>query len=309
MNMKKKLLLLSILLFFKAHSQIATDADSSSFAKSQTLVSVPKTNSVYNSDALQTTAISATTNGDGSDLYVGPPPPPPSYPYLKLDIMARSDFKRELILGFLSDDLNDPEACVDVKNIEPLSHDVSFYVEGEQYLIKGIAYGMSEMISLTVKSATHTTFTFGLNEMVSCDHLESVYIYDSYNKSYHDIKNDTYEVTVGPGTHTERFKISFTDQTFQTTRTMMMSMDNSGFFIYQDNANQSLRALNPNNESVQSFTLYDILGNVVHSENNLRNQDFALPTSELGSGIYIAAFLMADNSKKIQKLIISNSRI
>jgi hypothetical protein len=308
MNMKKKLLLLSILLFFKAHSQIANDADSSFFAKSQTLHNAAKTNSVYNSNALQATVISAKTNGDGSDPYVGPPPPPPFFPYLKLDVITRSDFKRELMLGFVSDDLNNPEAYIDLKNNESLSHDVSFHIEGEQYLIKSIAYEMSEMIPLSVKSATHTTFTFGVNEIVGCDHLESVYIYDSYNKSYHDIKNDTYEVTVGPGTYTERFKISFTDQTFQTMRTML-SMDNSGFFIYQDNANQSLRALNPNNESIQSFTLYDILGNVVHSENNLRDQDFALPTSELGSGIYIAAFLMADDSKKIQKLIISNSRI
>lgn len=236
--------------------------------------------------------------------YDGPPVPPSSLVYFKINTIINNEFTRQLALAFVAEATDGVDRGIDAKNMdEELPNDVSFWIDNGNYTIQGVNYDMTKKIPLSLKASTGTTFKFYISEIAEFDDEQPIYIYDSLDMSYHDIKNGAYELTVAPGTYTDRFKISFSNQTLGTN-----SEVKNTFIITQDNKNQVLKATNPNNEIMKSFVLYDILGRSVLSQNNLgAEQHFTFSTSQLSSGIYIATFLTVNNSKISQKIIVSNS--
>ncbi|TPG45319.1 T9SS type A sorting domain-containing protein [Flavobacterium pectinovorum] len=247
--------------------------------------------------------LSAKTNGTLNNQDY-PPPPPPLVPFFKLNVIINNEFTRQLALAFVSEATDGVDRGIDAKNMDGnLPSDISFWIENGNYVIQGVNFDLSKKIPLAVNATANTTFKFFIPEIVDFDDSQPIYIYDALDMSYHDIKNGTYEVSVTPGTFTERFKISFTSQTLG-----IKEENKTNFLISQDNKNQVLTASNPNNEIIKSFVLYDILGRTILSKNNLgTDQNFTFSTSGLSSGVYIATFLTSDNEKVVQKVIISNS--
>ncbi|WP_264554349.1 T9SS type A sorting domain-containing protein [Flavobacterium sp. N503310] len=236
--------------------------------------------------------------------YEGPPVPPSPIPYFKLNTIINNEFTRQLAFAFVSGATEGADRGIDAKNMdEDLPNDVSFWIENENYVIQGVNFDLSKKIPLSVKAATPTTFNFRISEIVDFDDEQAIYIYDALDDSYHNIKNIPYEVTLAPGSYTERFKLSFMGQTLETDEQIK-----AGFYIFQDNTNAVVKAVNANNEIMESFALYDILGRAVIFKENLGAQPaYSFSTSALSSGVYIAVFLRDGNTVITQKVIITNS--
>lgn len=234
----------------------------------------------------------------------GPPVPPPPVPYFKLNIIINKEFTRQLALLFVSEATDGIDRGIDAKNMdENLPDDVSFWIENGNYVIQGVNFDLSKKFPLSAKAAANATFKFYIPEIIDFDYSQSIYIYDALDGSYHDIKNGTYEAVVAAGTDTERFKITFTSKGLGTNDEVK-----TNFFVIQDNKDQVLKVMNPNNELMKSFVLYDIAGRTVLSGHNPGTEEnFTFSTSGLSSGVYIATFLTGDNVKFSQKVIISNS--
>lgn len=224
--------------------------------------------------------------------------------HFKINTIINNQFTRQIALAFLPEATDGIDLGIDALNMdEDLPNDVSFWVENANYVIQGINLDLAKKIPLAVKITTSTTLKFNVPEVINFDPSQNIYIYDGLDFSYHDIKNESYQVTIAPGLYTDRFKITFTNKTLGTNEETK-----SKFFIIQDNKNQILKASNPNNIALNSFILYDVLGKAVLSRNRLGTEEnYNFSTSGLSAGIYIATFLTADNEKIYQKVIISNS--
>lgn len=224
--------------------------------------------------------------------------------HFKLNTIINNQFTRQLALAFLPEATDGVDKGIDAKNMDDsFPSDASFWIENGNYIIQGVSFDPTKKIPLSVKAASQTTLKFYIPEVVNFDNSQMIYIYDSLDMTYHDIKNGTYEVSIAPGTYNDRFKISFNNQTLGTKEEIK-----TNFFISQDNINQVLKAQNPDNVIIQSFTLHDILGKTVLFKNNLGvEQSYNFSTSGLSSGIYIATFQTIDNTTITQKVIISNS--
>ncbi|KRD09174.1 secretion protein [Flavobacterium sp. Root901] len=224
--------------------------------------------------------------------------------HFKMNVIVNKEFTRQLALAFIPEATDGVDRGIDAINIDAaLPNDVSFWIDNANYVIEGIDFDLSKKIPLSVKAETDATFKFYISEIINLEGLKHVYIYDSMDMSYHDIKNESYEAQVGKGKYTDRFKISFTSQTLGTDDNVKPD-----FYIIQDNKNQVLKVLNINNVILKSFTLFDINGQIVLSENDLPiDQDYSFSTSDLSSGLYIAALIRADGSRVHQKVIISKS--
>ncbi|SHH88997.1 T9SS type A sorting domain-containing protein [Flavobacterium defluvii] len=245
----------------------------------------------------------AKTNNPNEGGYDGPPPPPPLIPYFKLNTTIDGEFTRQLKLIFVSEATDGVDKDIDTNMNEDLSDDIAFWIENGDYVIQGLNFNLSKKIPLSVKAAVSRKFKFYISETDGIDDAQPIYIYDALDRSYHNIRNTPYEAVVDSGKDTERFKITFTQETLVTNNAVR-----SNFFISQDNKNQVLNATNLNNAIMKSFKLYNILGKVVISKDNLgAEQYFSFPTSGLSAGIYIATFTTADSEKITRKVIISNS--
>ncbi|MGO4771558.1 T9SS type A sorting domain-containing protein [Flavobacterium sp. W22_SRS_FK3] len=224
--------------------------------------------------------------------------------YFKINTIINNQFTRQLALAFMPEATDGIDKGIDALNMDQsLPNDISFWLEDASYVIQGVNFELSKRIPLTVKAAADTTLKIYIPEIVNFDSSQNIYLFDQLDSSYHDIKNGTYQITIAPGVYTDRFKITFTNQTLGIDEEIK-----SQLLILQDNINEVLKASNPNNIIFESFVLFDIRGKAVLSESNIGvKQNYNFSTSGLSSGIYIATFLTANNEKISQKIIISNS--
>ncbi|MNQ23293.1 hypothetical protein D3C85_364540 [compost metagenome] len=224
--------------------------------------------------------------------------------YFRLNTIIDNQFTRQLALAFLPEASDGIDFGIDALNMDTSPpNDVAFRIENGNYVIQGVNFDQTKKIPLTVKATTNATFKFYIPEVKNFDNSQPIYLYDGLDQSYHDIKNGTYQVTVSPGSYSDRFKISFTSETLGVP-----DVAGKQFIIFQDNSKNSLKASNPNNIAMKSFKLYDMLGKVVLSKDDLgAESNFSFSTSGLSYGIYIVEFLTTDNEKLTQKVVISNS--
>lgn len=227
----------------------------------------------------------------------------PETSHIKINTIINNQFTRQLALAFLPEATDGIDKGIDAASMEnTVPNDVAFWLEGGNYVIQGVSFDVNKKIALIVKAEETTTLKFSAPIIVNFDPSQNIYIYDELDSSYHDIKNGSYDVTVTPGTYTERFKITFVSQTLGTNEETLKK-----FYINQDNENQILRASNPDSKSFKSFQLFDMLGKIVLQKDNLgTEQYYNFSTSGLSAGIYIATFLTSENEKISQKIIISN---
>ena len=224
--------------------------------------------------------------------------------YFRLNTIIDNQFTRQLALAFLPEASDGIDFGIDALNLDTSPpNDVAFRIENGNYVIQGVNFDQTKKIPLTVKATTNATFKFYIPEIKNFDNSQTIYLYDDLDQSYHDIKNGTYQVTVSPGSYSERFKITFTSETLGVP-----DVAGKQFIIFQDNSKNTLKASNPNNIAMKSFKMYDMLGKVVLSKDNLGTEsNFSFSTSGLSYGIYIVEFLTTDNEKLTQKVVISNS--
>jgi hypothetical protein len=226
-------------------------------------------------------------------------------PHFKLNTIINNQFTRQLALAFVPQATDGIDIGIDALNMDSaLPNDVTFWLENAGYVIQGVNFDESKRIPLAVKVTTNTSFKFYIPEVVNFNFSENIYIYDTLDESYHDIKNGTYTITVAPGNYYDRFLITFKNQTLSTDNTEMPK----SLLVFQDNAISSLKVSNPNLLEIKSFKLYDVLGRTVLSKKDLeKNQNYIFSTSGLSPGIYIVEFLTIDNAKFIEKIVVHNS--
>ncbi|MBF4464284.1 T9SS type A sorting domain-containing protein [Flavobacterium sp. LC2016-12] len=226
------------------------------------------------------------------------------FQYFKLNTIIDNKFTRQLALAFLPEATDGVDIGIDALNMDTSPpNDVAFWIENSSYVIQGLNFDQTKKIPITVKAGTSATFKFYIPEVINFDTSQSIYLYDALDQSYHDIKNEGYQVTVAPGIYSDRFKITFTSETLGVSEEA-----HKQFIIFQDNNNNVLKASNPNNIAIKSVKIYDMLGKVVLSKKDLGSEaNFSFSTNGLSHGIYIVEFLTTENKKLTEKVVISNS--
>ncbi|GAA4142379.1 T9SS type A sorting domain-containing protein [Flavobacterium chungbukense] len=225
--------------------------------------------------------------------------------YFRINAIINNQFTRQLALVFVPEATDGIDTGIDALNMTAnLPDDVNFWIEDGNYLIQGVNFEPTKKIPLSVNASANATLKFSIPEFINFDATQKVYIYDKYDNSYHDIKNNSFEVAVASGAYKDRFYVAFLDQTLATEENS--KLDN--FIIYQDNISKNIKASNPNSLAIKSFTLYDITGKTVLSKKDLKtDSNYNFSTIGLSYGIYIAEFLTDDNQKLTKKVLISNS--
>ncbi|WP_345138703.1 secretion protein [Flavobacterium ginsengiterrae] len=223
--------------------------------------------------------------------------------HIKFNTIINNQFTRQLALAFTPDATDGVDPGVDAVNISTdLPNDLGFWLENASYVIEGINFDLSKQIPLVVKAAVNSTFKFYISDIINFDQAQPVYLYDMLDGSYHNIAQTPFQVSVAPGIYTERFKITFTSKTLG-----VRDYDSdTQFFIFHNDVQSSVTAVNPGMLPIESYKLYDVNSRMVRSENNLTaDLRYAFSTSGLSAGVYIAVFHTNDGRRLTGKIIIS----
>nr|WP_294929904.1 T9SS type A sorting domain-containing protein [uncultured Flavobacterium sp.] len=226
--------------------------------------------------------------------------------YLKLNVILNDQFTKQMALVLSPDATDGLDRGIDALSMNTtLPNDVYFFLNGANYVIQGINFEAAKKISLGVKAKNASVIKFYIPEVVNFNPSQEIYIYDSLDDSYHDIKNNMYEATVAPGVYNDRFKIVFKDEKKLNTEENLKKKE---LIISQNNATQLLTIFNENQVKLKSATVYDMSGKTVLLKKKLgMDYQYSFSTSGLRMGIYIIELAAEDGTQTIQKIFISNS--
>lgn len=222
---------------------------------------------------------------------------------IRLNTMMNHQFTRQIALVFMPTATDGIDRGIDALSPaeETLPNDVYFFLNQDRYVIQGVAFDVNKRIPIGIKATNNAVFTFDASMVYNFDESQPIYLYDALDGSYHDIKNNTYELTLPTGVYHNRFEITFTTTALNTNTHAVKDL-----VIFQDNAHQQLTISNPQMLSLQTVALFDINGKLIFKKENLgTNSSYQWATSGLSDAVYLVE-LTADNGfKKSQKIIIA----
>lgn len=228
-------------------------------------------------------------------------------PYLRINAVYNDEAVRPTTIAF--DDLAtqaydygyDGRSATDAAPI-------SFYyvVDGMSYEYASTAFkfGINEKVPVGFRCNETTTFKVLVQGAYSgFDDSQMVYMHDKQTGIYHDIKNNSFEVTLPAGDNRTRFEITFKNIDKDISEEDIFSSES--FDVYQNNEGNMLTVLNAIHKDIVKVDLYDVTGKLVLSKENLgKSEKIEIPTSNLSDGVYIVKLATIDAVEITKKVSI-----
>lgn len=121
---------------------------------------------------------------------------------------------------------------------------------------KALPFNQNDEIAIGYKSTVAGTFEFKLSNFDGLFLNQDIYIEDTVQNVYYNLKNGNYSFVTEVGTFDSRFKIHFTNPTALNTNTL----NERTFMVYQAN-NQMV--VNSGTINMKQLALYDIQGRLI----------------------------------------------
>ncbi len=224
---------------------------------------------------------------------------------IRLNTIVNNQYTKQMALAFIPESTDGVDRGIDAISpvADNLPNDVYFFLDNNKYIIQGVNFDINKRIPIGIKSTNNGSFEFDASTIVNFDPSQDIYIYDSQEGTYYDIKNDTYIVILPTGIYNNRFEITFKNDALSASNPIKEDI-----VVFQNNTNQLLTISNPNLLDLKSVTLFDISGKKIFSHLNLgSNSSYAFSTAALSDGVYLAKIQCSDGKNKVQKIIVSSN--
>ncbi|WP_431136621.1 T9SS type A sorting domain-containing protein [Psychroserpens mesophilus] len=231
---------------------------------------------------------------------------PTIIPEIRIHTKVNDLYFKENVIAFRNNtDLSYNKFC-DGKNISDLPDDVYFLADNNKLVIKSLAYDENARIPLVFKASNQaSSFSLTVNQLTHLeDNTINIYVYDSQEGTYTNIKNGNFDIALNEGVHDNRFEITFKNED-------TLSHDVSSildFSILHDNNNSQLVIKNPNGLDINSVSLFDASGKEVFNTVDVDNKDtYRFSTSNLSDGVYVTVIGFDSNDSHSKKIIVKNN--
>lgn len=224
--------------------------------------------------------------------------------HIRLNTSFNDLYTRQVALAFVTGATDDIDRGIDAESpaSTDLTNDSYFVIQNGKYVIQGIEFDSNKRLPLGVKITDNTTVRFSLANEINFDFNQDVFIYDSLDNSYHNLKEGDYSVILNTGVYNQRFEL-----TFKGTDLTINSSVKNNLAIEENNLNQTLSISNPNLIDLKSVMLYDLIGKLIFDKVDLGTKNiYEFPTNFLSDGIYIVKLKTNDGQIVNQKIIVKN---
>ncbi|WP_293871813.1 T9SS sorting signal type C domain-containing protein [Flavobacterium sp.] len=222
---------------------------------------------------------------------------------IRLNTIINNINTRQIALTFMPNATDGVDRGIDALSPDPdLTNDVYFLLANEKYVIEGVNFDIEKRIPIGVNVSNATSFKFSIADVVNFDENQEIYIYDGSDSSYHNLKQNDYEVVLQTGIYNNRFEITFKNENLSVDHSVKNNV-----IIFQDNANHQLTLSNPNFLDIRSVSFFDILGKEVFEKVNLGSKtSYEFSTASLSDGVYLIKVQSTDGQIIGKKIIVSS---
>ncbi|WP_298151813.1 choice-of-anchor D domain-containing protein [Flavobacterium sp.] len=206
---------------------------------------------------------------------------------IRLGYNSATNYHRQLLLGFMNENASSAiDPGYDAVMFDQLPDDMYFLNNGVKLLIQGEGFfNEANIYQLGVKAGIDGMVQFGIDEMNDFDPNQDVYIYDAEDQSYHDIKNNDFNIILAQGTYDDRFSLRFVNTTLGTD-----NQQTTGPLISFTNSNNTINIQDQTHKfEINSVTMYNVLGQSLQVWDTVDNNNglLQIPISNYAAGTYI----------------------
>ncbi len=228
-------------------------------------------------------------------------------PQIKLEVILNDTQSRELVIAFNPNTSDNYDIGYDAIAPDTESADLVYFNQNDnkKAVITTLPFDSDKKIPIAFKSASDARYTVKVSDMINFSDANEMYLHDKETGIYHDILNNSFQVNFPAGESTSRYEITFKNADVLSNDTNASIA--ASFQIFQNNKNALLTIMNPLNQDIASFELYDVTGKLVVAKKKLGNNSLIeIPTNVLSDGIYIVKLNTIDNVSAEKKIIVGN---
>lgn len=225
--------------------------------------------------------------------------------YIRLDFVNPENLVRHLALGFMpnSNATDGIDFGFDALNQHSLPDDMTFSIEGKQFIIQGVGdFDNSKNYPLDIELTNDGSIKIILTDLENFENPIDVFIYDSLLNTYTQLNEVDFQISLEAGQYSRRFFLVFSDE---STLSNIQYEEDVILVNYLQTNNEILIKVN-NRSEINQIHLFNLTGQLIsswdtkdiNSTNNIR-----IPVDTISEGHYILK-VVTNNSTLNKKVII-----
>ncbi|MDN3594611.1 T9SS type A sorting domain-containing protein [Zunongwangia endophytica] len=231
-------------------------------------------------------------------------------PYkVRLNISLNDTYTRQLLVAFKDEATKGADKAMDAPMFGKLTSDAAWNIDGREYMINVLPFDRSAMLPLNILTTSEMEVDFFIAETEFLGN-ENIYLYDSENERFTDIKEDHYKVQVN-GESKDRFFLAFqNDQPTEEEKVQETKEEEifvASIDVFQNNNEGRLQVKIPQDVEVNHITIFNLNGGAVVSKNlSTSEKEFSFTTANFRDAIYIVQLNTSDNRSVTKKITVKN---
>lgn len=208
----------------------------------------------------------------------------------------------QMLLGYVQNATNDFDTLFDGKTLAA-GNAVSIYttIGTDDLAIQGrsLPFSNTDIIPVGYSTTINGQLNINLDNFDGIFSAENIYLYDKTTGIYNDLKLGQYTFTTVSGTFNNRFELRFTNTALGVTNPTVTDSD-----IKIVSNNNQIAIYSPL-ESIEKVKVFDVLGKLIYSQNNVRSTIFETNQLAIAPQMLIVKITL-ENSQTITKKTLIN---
>ncbi|WOD42644.1 choice-of-anchor D domain-containing protein [Hwangdonia lutea] len=222
---------------------------------------------------------------------------------IRLMFESPDGYHRQLLVGVDDNASNNFDLGYDALLNESNKEDMYWQFNNAKLIIQAVNnFNEDQELPLGITTHKDGLATIRIDVLENIKTETNIYLHDKDLNIYHNLKDGHYQVYLTRGEYSNRFQITFKDDTSKALGTD--DFENANLDVYFSNEKESFIIHNPDLKYIESVTVYNILGQSIYSFNSKSQENYiAHKTKSIRTGVYIVK-MKTDQGVISKKILI-----
>ena len=219
-----------------------------------------------------------------------------------LDIISPQNKASSVLIGYIENATNGFDRLFDGHELSETSTRFYSLIDEKKMAIQGKAlpFEDTDSVPLGVVISESGNYTIGINALDGLfeETDQAIYLEDTYNQVIHDLRISPYSFNIDNGTYNDRFILRYNNEALGVDEFDL----STGLEIFTPNHDHI--KVRSGGSSIDTVTVYDLLGRVLVSQKNINAIEFTVKNHQFSDGAYIVKATLINGKQKIQKIVL-----
>ena len=226
-----------------------------------------------------------------------------NYKRFRLNIDFNDVYTRQLVQTFHESATPGFDYGLESVHPQDVDSDTFWTIDNIAYVAEANVYDENLTLPLSFNLNEQTSLRIRILDVQNFSDAQAIYIHDIDNDIYVDLRQNNFEFTLPLGIHTNKYEITFTDNSTLGIENDLL-LDN--LTIFQNNDISELSVLNPTFLELEQLKIFDVTGKQIISSQLSNQNNFRISTKNLNDGVYLVKLALKDERIVTKKVIVKN---